>query len=89
MFITEANACTERSTSVVSPSHVPAPPLLNDPLPVVNHFLGQPNYPAQGAGGGRQREFRAALFQPCLYCRFKTDLSESLLGYDRASGDTA
>lgn len=52
--VTEGNTCrTDRPTSVVSPSHVPAPPLLNDPLPVVDHFLGQPNYPAQGAVGGR------------------------------------
>lgn len=55
------NTCTGRSTSVVSSSHVPAPPLLNDPLPVVNHFLGQPNYPAQGAGGGD----RGSLEQLC------------------------
>lgn len=41
---------SERPTSVVSSAHVPAPPLLDDPLPVVDHFLGQPYYPSQGAG---------------------------------------
>lgn len=44
-------------TSVVCSSQIPAPPLLNDPFPVVNHFLGQPDYPAQGAAGEEREGF--------------------------------
>lgn len=43
-------------TSVVCSSQIPATPLLNDPFPVVDHFLSQPDYPAQGAARERERE---------------------------------
>lgn len=48
------------SVSVVASRQFPAAPLLDDPLPVLDHFLGQPDYPAQGAagevGGGAQTQ---------------------------------
>lgn len=68
--IGEESKRSEWSTSVVGSRHVPSPPLLDDPLPVVDHFLGQPNYPAQGAGGGGRGgkgELRAALLEPCEF----------------------
>lgn len=43
------------SVSVVGSRQVPAAPLLDDPLPVLDHFFGQPDYPAQGARGGGER----------------------------------
>lgn len=39
------------SVSVVGSRQVPAAPLLDDPLPVLDDFFGQPDYPAQGATG--------------------------------------
>lgn len=48
------------SVSVVASRQFPAAPLLDDPLPVLDHFLGQSDYPAQGAagevGGGAQTQ---------------------------------
>lgn len=44
------------SFSVVGSRQVPAAPLLYDPLPVLDHFFGQTDYPAQGAAGGEERE---------------------------------
>lgn len=36
---------------MVGPGQLPAAPLLDDPLPVLDHLLGQADYPAQGAAG--------------------------------------
>lgn len=44
------------SVSVVGSRQVPAAPLLDDPLPVLDHFFGQTNYPAQGAAGEKRRQ---------------------------------
>lgn len=50
------------SVSVVGSRQVPAAPLLDDPLPVLDHFLRQPDYPAQGATAAEERETRESTF---------------------------
>lgn len=44
------------AVSGVGSRQVPAAPLLDDPLAVLDHFLGQPDYPTQGAAGRRRKE---------------------------------
>ena len=41
-------------TTALGSCQLPAPPLLDDPLPVVDHLLGQPEDPPQSAAGRKE-----------------------------------
>ena len=41
-------------TAALGSCQVPAPPLLDDPLPVVDHLLGEPEDPPQSAAGQKK-----------------------------------
>lgn len=64
----------QRSTFVVGPCQIPAPPLPNDPVPIVDHFLGQPDYPTQGAAGDREGGLEQQhIFNPMSFCSRTVD----------------
>lgn len=80
------------STSVVHSCWIPATPLLNDPLPVLYHLLGQPDYSAHCAAWKKNMSLQRVTEPPSscvVFNGLNTNLSQSLFGYEHASGDTA